>query len=87
VNFDHRTTASFWDCYDRLPEDLRDRADKQFVLLNDNPSHPSAQLKPVGALWSVRVTDGCRALALREGNVFTWFWIGSHAEYERLFKG
>jgi hypothetical protein len=34
-----------------------------------------------------RVTDACRALALRKGNVFTWFWVGTHPEYERLFNG
>lgn len=27
VILDHRTTASFWDCYNTLSEDLRDRAD------------------------------------------------------------
>ena len=83
---DHRATASFWACYNQLSEDLRGRADKQFDLLNENSHHPSLQLKPVGAFWSARVTDACRALALREGNTFTWFWIGPHDEYERLLK-
>ena len=85
--FDHRTTASFWGCYNHLPEDLRDRADKQFQLLSEAPNHPSVQLKPIGGLWSARVTDAYRVLALRDGNVFTWFWIGTHDEYERLLKG
>lgn len=85
--FSHRTTASFWDCYNQLPEDLRNRADKQFELLCEAPNHPSIQLKPVGGFWSARVTDAYRVLALREENVFTWFWIGTHDEYERLLKG
>jgi hypothetical protein len=55
--------------------------------LTDNPKHPSLQLKPVGALWSARVTDNYRALAIREENVFTWFWIGLHDEYVRILKG
>lgn len=84
---DHRATASFWDCYNQLSEDLRFRAKKQFELLNENPDYPSVQLKPVGGFWSARVTDACRALALRDGSTFTWFWIGSHDEYERLLKG
>ena len=25
-----------------------------------------------------------RALGRRDGNTVTWFWIGSHAEYDRL---
>ena len=36
--------------------------------------------------WSARVTDAYRALALREGNTLTWFWIGTHEGYERLLK-
>jgi len=34
------------------------------------------------------VTDDYRALALRDGNTFTWwFWIGSHDEYEQMLRG
>ena len=87
MSFDHRTTAYFWECYSQLTETLRDRADKQFGLLREDPAHPSLKLKPVGVLWSARVTDSCRALAIREGNVFTWFWVGQHDEYERLLNG
>lgn len=86
MTFDHRTTASFWDRYNQLPDGLRDRADKQFELFSQSPNHPSVQLKPVGGFWSARVTDAYRALPLREGNLFTWFWIGTHDEYERLLK-
>ena len=86
MKFEHRTLPSFWTTYQELPEDLRRRADKQYELLASNPTHPSLRLKPVGDLWSVRVSDGYRALALRELNTFTWFWIGSHDDYERLLK-
>ena len=85
--FDHRTSASFWECYNQLPESLQQRADKQFVLLSEAPNHPSIQLKPVGDFWSARVSDAYRALALREENVFTWFWIGPHDEYARILMG
>jgi len=44
------------------------------------------QLKPVGEFWSVRITEGYRALAVREGNVFTWFWIGTHTGYQRMIN-
>lgn len=67
-----------------MPEELRERADKQFALLNEDPGHSSIQLKPVGEFWSARVSDAYRALALREGSILTWFWIGPHDEYERL---
>jgi D-hexose-6-phosphate mutarotase len=86
VKFLHRTLPSFWECYNRLPEDIRRRADKQYEILIELPGHRSLQLKPVGDLWSARVTDAYRALAIREGLTFVWFWIGSHDEYERLLK-
>jgi hypothetical protein len=86
VTFQSKALPEFWVLYDALPENIQRRADKQFGLFSANPKHPSIQLKPVGGLWSVRITDAYRALALREGNVFTWFWIGSHDQYERLIK-
>jgi hypothetical protein len=35
-------------------------------------------------LYSARVTLGYRALGLMEDEEVTWFWIGTHAEYDRL---
>jgi len=42
---------------------------------------------PIAAQWmgqSVRINIDCRALGVRDGGDMIWFWIGSHAEYERL---
>jgi hypothetical protein len=35
-------------------------------------------------LYAVRVGIGWRALGLLEGEAINWFWIGSHAEYDKL---
>jgi len=77
-------TDSFWSSYDSLPEEIRSQADKQFALFSTNPNHPSLRLKPVGALWSARVSKSYRVLARRRGDAFYWFWIGTHADYEKL---
>jgi hypothetical protein len=37
-------------------------------------------------VYSVRVGLGWRALGVREGDVMVWFWIGSHADYDRLLE-
>jgi hypothetical protein len=53
----------------------------------ENSSHPSLQFKRIHGhetLFSVRIGRGWRALGLREGDTITWFWIGSHAEYDQL---
>jgi hypothetical protein len=35
-------------------------------------------------VWSVRIGINWRALEVREGDTMIWFWIGSHADYDRL---
>lgn len=82
----HFATASFWRCYDALPQMHRRLADKSFKLLRSNPRHPSLQFKKIGALWSARVGLEYRALATEESEGYSWFWIGAHAEYDNLLR-
>lgn len=83
----HRTTPRFWSLYNALPEPVQTLADKQHELLERDPAHPSLHFKKVGrTLWSVRVSNSYRALALEVTDGFLWFWIGSHDEYERIIK-
>jgi hypothetical protein len=84
MGFTHRTTAEFWASYDNLSLDIQKTADKNYELLKTNPRHPSLQFKKVGAFWSARVSLNHRTLAFVEDNEFVWFWIGTHAEYDRL---
>jgi hypothetical protein len=77
----HFANRSFWEAYDRLPQNLRSLADKNYALLKGNPRHPSLQFKKVGRFWSVRVGLNYRALAVEAPDGLVWFWIGSHAEY------
>ncbi len=86
---EHRATDGFWRAYDKLPLVIRNRADKQFLLLKTNPQHPSLQLKKVGqskaeSLWSARVTLSYRALALKRDDGFLRFWIGDHERYDEF---
>ena len=36
-------------------------------------------------IWSVRVTLGYRALGILDRDTVTWFRIGGHQDYKRLF--
>jgi len=87
VIFEHKTLPEFWESYNALPDAVQRRADKQFARLSEDPLHTSVHLKSVGEFWSARVTGAYRALAVRHGNVFIWFWIGSHDEYSQMLKG
>ena len=71
------------------PPTWRETADEYFALLKSDPRHPSLHLKKIGDLWSVRAGLHYRALGLDapgRGNGILWFWIGPHAEYDRLIK-
>jgi Txe/YoeB family toxin of Txe-Axe toxin-antitoxin module len=82
------TLPSFWKSYDSLGEQLKSRAEKTFRLWMQNPFHPSLNFKCINTaenIWSVRITLKHRAIGVMEGNTVTWFWIGSHDDYERYF--
>jgi hypothetical protein len=84
-----RTTPRFWAAFNVLPPDVQDQARKAYRLFSDNPSHPSLQFKKVHdrePIYSARITGGHRAVGRLEGDVVLWFWIGGHAEYDRLLK-
>jgi hypothetical protein len=87
LHFYHRTTPRFWEIYNALPINVQEVADKNFQLLEADPEHPSLQFKRIEELWSVRAGLRYRALGIDdpdETNTIVWFWIGSHAEYDRL---
>jgi hypothetical protein len=82
----HFASPAFWDAYRRLPERVRERADKNFALLKQDPQHASLHLKRVGRYWSVRVGLRYRTLAVEVDAGLLWFWIGSHSDYDEMLK-
>ena len=84
-----KTTGRFRDAYRRLPEHVQRRAREAYRRFKDNPSHPSLRFKHVHAtvpIYSARVGLGYRALAVVDGEVVVWFWIGTHADYDQLLR-
>ena len=80
----HYASSRFWALYEALPAHVRGVADKNFALLKADPRHPSLHFKRIGSLWSVRVGDRYRALGTDVADGVMWFWIGTHAEYDRI---
>jgi len=80
----HFASTEFWRAYERLPGNIRALADKNYELLKQNPKHPSLQFKQVGRYRSVRVGAHYRALGVDIEDGVLWFWIGSHADYDRI---
>jgi hypothetical protein len=82
----HKTSSGFRVCYERLPEEIRILAKKNFQLLKADLSHPSLQFKKVGKVWSARVGSNYRAVATPIEGGFLWIWIGTHADYDKLLS-
>ncbi len=83
----HFASAKFWALYSALPQHIRALADKNYRLVCTDPRHPSLHFKRIGSLWSVRVGDRYRALGIYVSEGVLWFWIGTHADYDRLIGG
>ena len=84
-----RATPRFWAAYRELPPEIREFARKAYRLFRENARYPSLHFKKVhyrDPIYSVRVTLGYRAVGLLEDEEITWFWIGTHAEYDRLLE-
>ena len=81
----HVRDPDFTPQYEALPRAIQELATKNFGLLKQDPKHPSLHFKRIkGDLWSIRVGQKYRALAVEGGDRYHWFWIGTHSEYDRL---
>lgn len=82
-------TSDFLDCFAKLPDAVKEQARRCYQLWRDNPAHPSLHFKRIHGqenVYSVRIGLGWRALGLLEGDTISWFWIGSHADYDTLIR-
>jgi hypothetical protein len=82
------TLPSFWESYFLLPSKIKQSARKVYRLWARNPFHPSLHFKCINRsedIWSVRITLNYRAVGVLESDTVTWFWIGSHDDYDKFF--
>ena len=63
---------------------IRQLADQAFERLKRDPFYPSLHFKKVGRYWSVLVGSHHRSLAVETADGLVWFWIGTHADYDKL---
>ena len=82
----HTASKRFRQCFDALPADVQLLARRGFKQLKVNPLHPSLHFKLLGngRLRSARVSLYYRALGIPVADGVHWFWIGTHAEYDKL---
>ena len=84
-----KTTREFRERLSELPAYVQRQARESYALFRQNPAHPGLrfrQVHPTPPIYSARVGIGYRAVGSLEGDTVVWFWIGSHAEYDRLLR-
>ncbi len=85
-----KRTGDFRQLLKALPKDARQQAYEAYRQFKRDPYHPSLHFKRLQgtAIYSVRIGIKYRALGRREADdLMVWFWIGPHAEYNKLTKG
>jgi len=80
------TTAPFWRLFAELPAEVQDLAIEKYELFKQDPHHPSLGFKAKGRVWTIDIGRSYRAIALRHENDLSWFWIGSHEDYNHVLK-
>ena len=84
-----KTTKRFREALAGLPKDIQQRTKDCYKLFAQNPKHPSLRFKKVHTtepVYSARINIDYRALCIVDGKEVVWFWIGSHAEYDKLLR-
>jgi hypothetical protein len=87
--YSSRKTKTFRSLFSALPLEVQTQARIAFDLWQREPWHPSLHFKqvhPTRPVYSVRIGLKWRALAQQDAKGFLWFWIGSHAEYDRVVR-
>ena len=83
------TTKSFRDALKALSGEARKQAREAYEQFRDDPFSPGLNFEEVNAqkhIWSARITRTIRAVGIRDRDEITWYWIGTHREYEKRKK-
>jgi mRNA-degrading endonuclease RelE of RelBE toxin-antitoxin system len=84
-----RTTAQFRKSFAGLPKQVQEQTRAAYRQFKKNPSHPSLRFKKVHPelpIYSARISKNYRAVSQLDGDTAIWFWVGSHAEYDKLLS-
>jgi hypothetical protein len=81
--------SRFYKALSRLPLSVRQAARDAYKQFTKDPYHPSLHFKqvhPSKPIYSVRINIDYRAVGVRQEDTVIWFWIGSHADYNKMIS-
>ncbi|KAM3101537.1 hypothetical protein ACKFKF_07285 [Phormidesmis sp. 146-12] len=82
-----RTTIQFRKLFADLSEQVQQQTRAAYLQFKEDPSHPSLRFKKVHPdlpIYSARISRNYRAVGQLDGDTVIWFWVGSHAEYDKF---
>ncbi len=87
-----KRTQEFKALFDKLPGQIKANARKQFKFFLEDQMHPSLRRKQIGStrdnkqkIYEVALGMGYRATYFKDGDVYVWFWIGTHNSFDKKF--
>jgi len=92
----NKTARSYREQYAQLPDVIKNLVRGACALFDRDPKHPSLRhhsLAPrkkgnhLPESFSVSPTAQYRAIYVVRDGVNVWYWIGTHAEYDRFTGG
>ncbi len=72
-----------------LPEQVQEQAREAYRQFKEDPNYPSLKFKKVHPqlpIYSARVNRDYGAVGQLDEDTVIWFWIGSHADYDKLLN-
>lgn len=84
-----RTNRRFRDMLAALPLTVRRQAREAYRQFRADPSYRGLRFKQVHTpppTYLARVGIGYLAVGVLDGDTVIWFWVGSHAHYDRLLN-
>ena len=84
-----KTNPQFWKCFRQLPDTVKVQAFNAYRKWRRNSYERGLHFKQVGQaspIYSVRIGLDWRAMGIKKDNKIIWFWIGSHADYNHLYR-
>ena len=84
-----RTTKRFRKLLGELPPHVQKQAREAYLTWARDPWQPQLQFKQIHTtrpIFSARIGRDWRAVCIRTGDSAIWYFIGSHADYDKLIK-
>ena len=84
-----RTTIQFRKAFAELPEQIQVQTRQAYRQFKQDPNHPSLRFKKIHSelpIYSARISKSYRAVGQLDEDTVIWFWVGSHADYDKLLS-